>query len=175
MRGQIDTSQHWCVLRVGGGRTLVLATSLASAGYEVWTPSRTQNRMVPRSKVRREIMVPIMPTFVFARADRLADLMVLAAAPVKEQPAFSVFRHYSKIPLIADGALEALRTAERRAVPAGKRLAFKAGANVRVPEGSFGGMSGVVEDSQGQFTLVCFPGWRVPVKIDTFLLRPNEQ
>jgi hypothetical protein len=39
-------------------------------------------------------------------------------------------------------------------------------------EGGFAGMTGIVQESDGRYTLVGFGG-SLSVKIDTFLLQPN--
>jgi hypothetical protein len=181
----------WCILRTSAGRTLGVAKALADAGFEVWTPSEMQLRRAPRSRTKRERMIPLIPTFVFARADRLTDLIALSKKPSQNYqywdaeerrmmargvPYFSVFRHLDRYPLITDASLEALRQAEQRmkgkprtgtSVPV---PVFELGTQVRVPEGSFAGMIGVVEESKGEYTLVCFPKWSVPIKIASLLL-----
>ncbi|WP_158014131.1 transcription termination/antitermination protein NusG [Sphingomonas sanxanigenens] len=164
----------WCVLRAAGGSTLRLATSLNEIGMEAWTPSLVISRRIPRSRVRIDKAVPMLPTFVFARARHLDDLLGLAATAKKVQPAFSVFRYQGRVPVISDAGLEPLRTAEAKALPKEQRRVFSAGDAVKLTEGPFAGMSGVVERAQGEFVLVCFPGFRVPLKISSFLLRPNE-
>lgn len=112
-----------------------------------------------------------MPSFVFAGAIHLPRLAMLEERPGSHE-AFSLFRHYGALPLLSDLDLEPLRSAENRAVPKRRRRTFGIGSAVRVPEGSFGGMTGLVEETAGKFTLVCFGG-NIRVKIATFLLRPD--
>lgn len=162
----------WIMLRTKPSCTLSLTNSLAAAGFDVWTPMEVQQRRVPRSKAKRERRVPIMPTWIFARAHHLDDLRRLAERAIKDHAEFSIFRWHSRVPAIDDVALEALRSAELRAVPKQKVKAFRKGEIVRVPEGAFAGMSGVVERGDGRCTLVCFGG-RLEVEISTFLLRPS--
>lgn len=180
-----DRTPHlWCILRTSGSRTLPLARSLAAAGFEVWTPVETNDRRRPRSKARVEFEAPIMPTFVFARSDQLNDLQVAAVAAVKEHPPFSIFRWSGKIPLVSDQQIASLRAAEDKAaarVEAGRRRDrlqverkfFTPGEQVKVTEGSFSGLSGMVEDGDGKFTFVAFGG-SMRVKIGSFLLAPDE-
>jgi hypothetical protein len=172
----IASAQRWCILRTSPGRTLGLAASLADAGLDVWTPTVTQSRRVPRSKQKREVEAPIMPTFVFARAEHIADLTAILALPLNPHPAFSIFRHAGRIPLIADGEIAGARAEEDK----GKRTKLKAhrhlfapGTAVSITEGVGLGMSGVVEQGDGKFALVCFGG-RMAMKIATFLLRTDE-
>lgn len=174
----------WCILRTSGPRTLPVAKSLAAAGFEVWTPVETNDRRRPRSKVRIEFDAPIMPTFVFARADRLRDLEEAAVAPTNEHPPFSVFRWAGKIPLVSDAQIASLRAAEDRATARTEaahrrdrlqadRKFFNPGEQVKVTEGSFSGLSGMVEDGDGKFTFVAFGG-SMRVKIASFLLASDQ-
>lgn len=165
----------WCVLRTSGGRTLALAKSLADAGLEAWTPSTKQERRRPRSKASMEIDAPILPTFVFARASHLPDLLAAASSPVNPHPAFSVFRYCGKFPLIGDVEIAGLRGEEERGRVRrlrSTRRTFDRDASVRVPDGPFAGMSGVVRDCDGKYAMVSFNGgWQV--KIATFLLEAD--
>jgi transcription antitermination factor NusG len=175
MSGEISRAVadgHWCILRTSGGRTLPLARSLVDADFEVWTPVETISRRRPRSKIKIDIEAPIMPTFVFARAWHLPELLACASSPINEHPSFSVFHYAGKIPLVAEREVEGLRREEHRAmrrVQRTQRKDFAIGERVRVPEGPFAGMSGVVQQSDGKFALVGFAG-TMRVKIATFLL-----
>ena len=164
---------QWCILRMSGGSTLPVAQSLAEAGFDVWTPVEVQQSRKPRSKVKVERRVPIMPTYVFARAARLADLIAIAKAPTSPHPQFSVFHYAGRIPLIADRSLEPLRAAERDKTRVKDMPVFTKGERVKLTEGGFAGMSGVVELSKGKFTLVAFPGFQVPIRISSLLLLPD--
>lgn len=171
--GREDMGTRWIILRTSGRCTLGLATSLKRAGYDVWTPAQTSTFRAPRTNAKREVTLPIIPTFVFARADRLLDLLDLADSPTKGHDEFSVFHYFGRIPLLADRELEALRSEETRAVPKRKRKVYSKGERVRIPEGSFAGMSGVVQQSDGSHVLVSFGG-SMRVKIASFLLRPDH-
>ncbi len=108
----------WCILRTSGGRTLNLARSLAEAGFDVWTPIRTIKRPhgKPDQKGRRstvEIDMPILPTFVFARAGGLSALAHTAGDPVHQHPPFSIFLHAGRIPLIGAASVAGLQEEER--------------------------------------------------------------
>lgn len=173
----------WCILRTAGRSTLALATSLAEDGFDVWTPVETRIETVPRVNVKREIRLPIMRSYVFARAAHLVDLLQLAAMPVKPRrgprlhqpahPSFSVLHAFGRIPLVADRHLEALRKIEARRTPRKvAAYAFPRNGSVRVKGGPFGGMVGVVIRSTPAKTMICFPqGW--DTEIPTSLLEPN--
>lgn len=164
----------WCILRTSPGRTLSLAKSLAEVGLTVWTPEQTYNRRKPRSKATIEICAPILPTFVFARAALLPDLMQICALPMSPHPPFSIFRHVGGIPLIADCEIDKLRDVEevgkRARLKRTHRYVFPTGQKVNVAAGSFIGLEGVVRGGDGQYAMVSFGG-AVEFKIATFLLR----
>jgi transcription antitermination factor NusG len=174
----------WFILRTAGRSTLVLAKSLAEDGFEAWTPVATQIVRVPRMNARREIRLPLLPSFVFVRANHLQDLLQLAR--MHERPrrgstgrspahrSFSVFHYLDSIPLIHDKHLEPLRLKEREAVPKSIRPGFNRGANVRVTNGAFQGLKGKVERSKSGYAIVIFSDWKRPVKIPTFLLAEDE-
>lgn len=173
----------WIILRTAPRCTLSLARSLAEDGFEAWTPVETKTVTKPRFNVRREVRLPLLAGFVFARSSHLLDLLSLASLPHRprrgfggRQPAhesFSVFHAQDRIPAIADVDLEPLRSEETRAIPRRKRKVYARGERVRVPEGSFAGMTGVVEEADGRFAFVSFGG-ALRFKIASFLLRPDS-
>jgi transcription antitermination factor NusG len=177
MIGRSARASDWCILRTSPGRTLALAKSLSAAGLDVWTPTQTHDRRRPRSKETVEIEAPIMPTFVFARASLVPELMRLRSLEVSPHPGFSIFQHMGRTPLIADREIANLRVVEEIAVRArlkkSHRYVFPAGQKVSVAEGNFVGLEGVVEGGDGKFALVCFGG-AMQFKIATFLLRTDE-
>lgn len=110
----------WIILRTSGGKTLALARSLAADGYDVWSPVRTIKRPHGKrdAKGRRntvEIDLPILPTFVFARAASLPLLAQIAGDPAYQHPPFSIFSHAGRIPIIAESSVAGLREEERAA------------------------------------------------------------
>lgn len=172
----------WCILRTSGRSTLKLVATLREDGVAAWAPSYVHRVRVPRFNVKRQVTVALLPGWVFARSEHLYDLLELARmderprrGPRGREPAhgkFSVFRDGERIPLIADSALENLRTSERRALPSRQRATFKPGDSVRAPSGSFEGMTGKVVKSRGNLTEVDFGGL-IRVKISTFILLPD--
>lgn len=160
----------WCILRCRGADTLRLAGSLQAVGFECWTPVETIDKRLPRRRARKRDELPVMPSYVFARARHLVDLLEEANAQFSEHPDFSVFHHLARIPLVADEALNPLRIAERRRTPFDQVAKFTKGEMVRLLEGGFAGLTGVVELTRGQYTLVTFPGFPMPIKISTLLL-----
>lgn len=173
----------WCILRCQGRATLRLAETLAKDGFEVWAPKETRRIRIPRANVRREAVLPLMPSYVFARARHLVDMLELAAMPVKPRrgagPAhdgFTVMHWHEGIPLVSDASLNGLRYLEVKRTPRKRaECAFTPGLHVRVKTegGSFAGMKGKVERSDIGTTLVLFDS-RMTVKISTSLLEPGD-
>lgn len=174
MSGGMTTGAHWFILRMAGPRTLAVADSLKDAGFDAWTPIGASSRRKSRKPGVEAKPVPVMPTYVFARDHHLHDMLALAVQPVSPHPAFSVFRWDGRVPLIADRSLDYLRRGEARylrRVREGQPVkAFAQGDEVSLTEGGFAGLSGIVETSKGKFTLVCFPGFSMPIKVATMLL-----
>lgn len=160
----------WCILRTSGRNTLPLAESLKRARFEVWTPATSKR--LPRRRAERP--APLMPTYVFAKSGHLLDLLDLADAPASIHPSFSVFHYLDRIPLIADDELNALRQIEAKRARREKQglKFFSSGDFVRINEGAFSGMSGIVKRSNGKFALVTFD--RMEVSVATFLLHPGD-
>lgn len=111
----------------------------------------------------------MLPTFVFVDADHLDELVRYERSPASPHPPYSVFRFYHRAPLLNDAAIEALRMFERQAVPKAERRTVPVGSTIRLPDGPFAGLNGVVQSSDGGYTLVAFGGL-MEVKIETFIL-----
>ena len=177
----------WCILRTGGQRTVALARSLSEAGFEAWTPIQIRFREKTRRKPAEERAMPILPTFVFARARHLVDLNRLTRADIHPHPQFSIFRYQGVPPIISDQRISGLREAEaaaikvadaRRRSDAGKALkdakdqlrrALPKGKSIDMPTGPFAGFTGVVESSTRKEAWVILPGG-FRLKIDTWLV-----
>ena len=158
----------WCILRTRGSNTLRLARSLGHSGFEAWTPTEIQVKRHPKTRERSETIIAVMPTYVFATAEHLLDLVNQSQAPDAE---FSVFRWNDRFPIIADLDLRHLRQIEREAAAKCKPVQYGTGQQVRVPDGPYQGLTGqVVETSKGRFTLVAFPGFNIPVKFASWKL-----
>jgi transcription antitermination factor NusG len=191
----------WCILRVVPRETLKLATSLAKAGFETWTPTETvkptRRRAEPWEKPRplRKAAVaeprPLVPGLVFARADRLLDLIALARFPaqthrvwdreqrrmvLKGHPYFTLFRSgdsYSRVP---DDALLPLRRSEsvRNRKPRGEVRTWKPGDRVKLVEGAYAGLHGtVVKMSKSKQTQVRFTGAIYDCEVPAWILLPD--
>lgn len=175
----------WIILRCQGRSTLRLAQSLAEDGFEAWTPRETRRIRIPKFNIRREAVLPLMPSYIFVASEHLIDLLQLSAMPVKPRrgfnfdkpahPEFRVMKSERGIPVVADRDLQALRTLEAKRTPRAKALPLAPGVEVRVKieGGSFAGMRGRVQRSDEGATLVCFDR-RLTVKIPTSLLAEEK-
>lgn len=165
----------WCILRMAGGRTMSVARSLTDAGFEVWSPVEIQRKRLPRSKAQIDRAVCVTPTYVFARASHLPDLVRVSLDPSSPHPDFSVFRYQDRFPLIADAELQSLRAIERQAAAKNAPMVLPRGISVRLQDGPFQGLTGqVIEASKGQFTLVAFHDCTFTVKFSTWQLHPVD-
>ena len=168
---------NWIILRCAAASTVPLARSLERQGYEgqIWCPKMNCSDRSGRSRSRKQAEEPLLPTYVFAHADRLSDLMEEQRSPVSNHAPFSVMTLHRRIALVRDRQLDALRLEEAKAAPKQKAPSFPSGTLVRTTEGGFEGVDGFVVSSKGQWSFVEFEGMPVPVKIRTFLLLRNER
>lgn len=163
----------WCILRTNGRHTLRLADTLAEAGFDVWTPIETKRIKVPRMTAKRDVRLPLLPSFVFAQKPQMADLIALSQQHRKEyrvfdiekhrwvtrlHPDFSLFHYFDRIPIVSDEALNPLRRIARRrtAKPSARPLEYGQAVKAGELAGSYQGMVGKVERSNEKMTLVCF-------------------
>jgi transcription antitermination factor NusG len=123
-----------------------------------------------RRRAKAEHTAPIMPTFVFAHIKHLAELAALSHSWRNPHPSFSVQRYNDRYPIIADAELRPLRMAERQSIPLEHVKTFEPGERIRLTEGSFAGLTGIVQTSDGRHTMICFPNFTIPIKISTLLL-----
>jgi hypothetical protein len=183
IREREERGEGWCILRTAGRHTLALAQSLAEDGFEVWTPIETRIVRVPRMNARREVRLALLPTYIFARAEHVVDLLQLAAMPVKPRrgaglrlPAhasFSLLHGHEGIPLVKDRHLVAMRDLEARRTPRKRAAyAFPRNREVRVREGICGGMVGTVIRSTEAKTSLYFANGR-KFEIPTSFLDPE--
>lgn len=165
-------TDRWIILRCSGPRTLKLAASLTTAGIEAWTPTTVVRKRLAKQKNPRELPAPILPTFVFAPASRLAGLLVASAAPVSQHPAFTVFHDRDRVPVITDRALAPLRGEEDRQRLARRKSVPRTpltGASFTPEVGAFAGMTGIIESGTSRKAMVNFGGGFM-VEIATYLL-----
>jgi transcription antitermination factor NusG len=188
-RGTLDLGA-WCILLSSNGKTLELAASLTEDSYEAWAPVTREVTRTTEQRTREEVAVPLMPGgYVFARADRLADLLALSHSPslqyrvwdtdlrkmvTKGHPYFRVFRSGNHR-LIPDQELEPLRRLERK--PRAKRVerTFAVGDSVRTDDGGFAGLTGIVVSVKGKRIAVAFPKWGIEPVFPSWALRPLDE
>lgn len=178
----------WVVLRCAGASTLRLSDSLAEAGFEVWTPREELRRQI-KGKVEWRIE-PMLPSFVFARAEKLADLLHLARYPAQTflvwdpvqrrmvsrgHPFFRVFHIGEEIPLVPDREFVPLRVIESRRgrKPRGKPRQWQLGDRVRLTSGACEGLRGTITGLKGKVAIVAFPGFKQDAILSVFALLPD--
>lgn len=181
------SANDWCILRMSGPGTLVLVASLQGAGMDVWTPTEHVRRRVPRSKSTEHRIVPLAPTYVFARRDHLADLQRIERMDVSPHPRFSIFRYYGETVFVRHCELSPLRAMQqdsyRSSLPASGKAPGKArgksydvGDVVTFTTGPFTGFEGFVDLSDGLTTtvIVSLFGRAQEVKVETLQLRSRN-
>ncbi|WP_261270356.1 transcription termination/antitermination protein NusG [Sphingomonas sp. LC-1] len=175
---------RWFILRTSGPSTMRLAASLQDAAIEAWTPTEHIRRRVPRSKNTEFRIVPLAPTYVFVRGDRLDEMQRIERAEVTPHPAFSIFRHCGKTVFVRHSNLHPMRLIEqdsyRRSLPASGRRPMKkrgeryeVGDAVKLTMGAFAGFEAFIESSDGLVTTlkVGIFGRPTEVKVPTLQLR----
>jgi transcription antitermination factor NusG len=180
----------WCILRCSNCKTLELAASLNEVGFEAWAPVTRDVRHVGEKRSREEVAVPLMPGgYVFARADRLVDMLALSHSPsllyrvwdseeermvTKGHPYFRVFRggnHH----FIPDRELEPLRRLERKPRPKREDRTFEIGQQVRTDDAGFEGLTGIVVEVRKKTVIVSFGKWSLEPELPTWALRPLDE
>jgi transcription antitermination factor NusG len=179
----------WIILTCSNAKTLDLARSLTEAGFDAWSPVETIKLQPRHGKKREDIVRPLMPSFVFAKAMHLAELLALSHSPTlnyriwdsalkrmvtRGHPYFKLFRPFGEIRMVSDSELDHLRKLEKRRRPKGKAPVFAKGDVVKITEGGFAGLSGIVEETRGGYTTVTISDWAIPVQVSTWLLHPGE-
>ena len=175
MEGFGIMDRQWIILRTASAQTLPLARSLCDAGFDAWAPVKTISKRRPRSNERRDVAVAVLPSYVFACAENLTALMIAASRNVSPHPQFSVFKYCGRVPTISDRSLDNLRKVERRSMPEKASRQYKNGERVRITEGGFAGMTGIVKTGKGRYTMVLFPGFSMPIKVKSMLLLGEDE
>lgn len=169
-------AQEVCILRCAPASTMPLVKSLTRAGIEVWTPVEQIVRRVPRANIKRTIDTAMLPSYLFVQAIHIPHLIELMESPRKDHREFHLFRHMGKIALIADDTLAPLRLLERKSRATVKADSpIKAGAIVRLEDGGFAGLSGVIEKPGTNFSSVRIEGFGSALKIANYYLLPNTE
>ncbi len=173
-RPELMVSGQWIVLRCASSQTLRLADSLNEAGFEAWSPREIVTKRKGRDRVKVQIPKAVMPSYVFARASDLIDLVRTSKALSSPHPDFSLFRYYSRFPLIADATLDPLRIAERKGTPVQQAAPLNPGELVRYSEAGLQGLTGKVirTRNKGKMVLVAFG--TMQIEIASMLLLPAE-
>jgi hypothetical protein len=175
----------WCIIRTSPGRTIPVAASLNEAGIEAWTPNFTIVSRAGRARQRVQRKVPLIEGIVFAKSEHLPELIAIGRKSgmihrtwsserrcmvSHDHPPFSVFRYQGSYPTVRDRDLDPLRLAERAATKPARATPIEPGRAVCFPGAGFDGLTGIVQNCEGRFAVVAFPGFSIPVKISSHLL-----
>lgn len=180
-------TDRWAILRMAATSTLRVAQSLADAGFDTWTPAEEIQKTV-RGKIEWT-KVPMLPTFVFADASRLVELVALARCPMTYQvwdsaqqrmttkgtPFFRLFQVDGDIETIPGRELEPLRRIEgrRKRKPRGKPRDWIVGDRVRLTEGAYEGLRGRIVEVKGKRVVVFIPGSSFSFEVSAFVPIPD--
>lgn len=180
------TTSEWLVLTCASTATLRLAESLRDDGFEAWTPITRDVKRRGDQRTREEFAVPLMPSFVFAKAKHLHRLLALMHSPAmiyrvwdaeKRKMVAKGHPHF-RMPygarLIPDRQIEPLRRMERLPRPKRVERTFEVGQEVRTDDAGFAGLTGTVTGIRGKMVRVTFGGWFEP-EIHSWALRPLDE
>ena len=168
-------AQTWCILRCSSQSTLPLVRSLTRAGVEVWTPIEQVTKRVPRANIKRVIDRALLPSYLFASAQDMPNVLAIMNSPSKDHREFRLFKHNGGVPLIADSTLDALRLVARKSAVKAMPPAFGKGQRVVLTSGIGQGLTGEVYRPGNEFTTVNFPGYSMPMRIANYILLPCDK
>lgn len=185
----IIPATEWLVLTCSKPVTLPLAASLNESGIEAWSPVTREERRKGDQRTREEIAVPLMASFVFARARYFHTLLAISRSPamlyrvwdselrkmvVRGHPPFRLLRGGNHR-FVPDWELEPLRQLERKPRPKRIDRVFGIGEKVRTDDGGFAGLVGTVTAIKGKAVTVAFPKWGIEPVFPTWALRPLDE
>lgn len=176
----------WCILRMNSGDTLRVVEALMEQGLSVWTPVDWCVGRMPRTRARYDKAIPVLPGYAFGDVGHIDELVRLAGLRRRDFPKFRFLeseRGAELTPLIADSELDWLRAEDarlravfdrhKRKEAEAKAPKLEAGTPVKMTDGAYAGLSGVVEGSCGQDSMVHLPAFKKTVKVASLLLLPS--
>lgn len=164
----------WCILRCSSQNTLPLVRSLTRAGVEVWTPIEQVTKRVPRANIKRVIDRALLPSYLFASAQDMPNVLAIMNSPSKDHRDFRLFKHNGGVPLIADSTLDALRLIARRSVAKASPPKLTPGDKVKLTEGGFAGLTATIEKPGKEYSSVTLPGLAFSLRVANYhLLQPD--
>jgi hypothetical protein len=175
---------EWCILQMAAFRTLAVVKSLRAAGIEAWTPTATVRSRWARSRKYVDRDAALLPSFAFAPAHSLTDLLEITHRPDSGHPAFTVFHGVDGQPYVGHINLDPLREYEltaraawqemieaqareaKRKTKRSKARAYVLGQRVTVDKPAFAGLVGsiAVKKSNGDLELM-FEGYSQGVTV----------
>lgn len=175
-------NDKWLILRTSSRTTVRLVESLTAHGFEAWTPVHTLMKRAAHRRSAGQLAMPMLPSFAFASANHVQDLIDLAAALSKPHPDFSLFLNpmTNRPALVSGEQLTPLRWQEERdrkraelARRNGRsRDRLRNGTPVHLSSGAYAGLNGTVIADDGKYAEVNLG--KMTVKISSFLLRSED-
>lgn len=160
-----------CIIRMAGPRTLNVVQALQARGVDVWTPTGMRRNFKPRSTKYTDKTAPLLPTFAFARAEHIPQLLEITHSPAADIR-FSVFQRGEDIPTVSSAALqplldyeaeqhaiwvgfiEAQDRADRRKRKKTTARCYVMGQRVKVEKPAFAGLTGEIVEIRSNGDLV---------------------
>jgi hypothetical protein len=179
MRTTLDLGS-WCILCMASADTLKVVEALTRQGLGVWTPVEWEVARMPITRARYDKPTPIIPGYAFGDAGHLDALVRFAGLRLRDMPRFRFLESETCIghtPLITDCTLQALREEEERRCAVFERAKRRdhkpekpdLGAEVKMPEGAFSGLSGDVVRTKGRDVVVDIPNCPFTLKVSSLL------
>lgn len=170
----------WCILTCDSSDTLRVVEALIGLGLGVWTPVEWSVARMPVTRSRYDKPTAMMPGYVFGDTGHLDQFVRLAGLRRRDLPRFKFLESQAMAdhtPLVSDSALDALRDEEARrrtTFERAKRKDYKPpkpklDAEVRMPDGPFGGINGEVRRTKGRDIVVDIPNCPFTLKVSSLL------
>jgi transcription antitermination factor NusG len=164
---------NWATVRCTAGRESTLASLLTQRGREVYYPQEKHWRRPARKRKPVLVQVPAIVGYIFMLKSSIGN--------AEELRAMENFFHFLTMPsgelkLLPDSDIEWMKEhMDRAEKPSQKPLRrFKLFERVRVPEGPFGGMCGVVTGICKRSVWVSGIDFKFPVLFDVNLLEKDD-
>lgn len=160
--------EWWTALRCSGAKTTQLVRKLVENKIEAWTPVRISMRRLPRKNVKQEVVVPMLPSFVFVRVDDLVASIWLSEC--RMCPAFTPMTFMGKLAQFKGRQLLPMKVLYDDNPLGVENELPSVGSVVVLRFGMFSGLRGIVRGYAKKQCLVEIDNNGINVKISPFFL-----
>jgi hypothetical protein len=168
-------NNDWLILRCSSANTLRLAQSLAWASIEAWSPAVRLVERTDGNRSRRPKRIPVLGSYVFARAAHLHELQIIRANPLSPHPGFSFMHDLSgEISTCPDRQLNPLRVAEQKGQPIEQARQWQPGDQVIYHGSGFEGLVGTITRTTKKSAWVDFGLFGKASEIPAVFLLPHN-